>query len=51
MIHNSDYCVSSILYLATVLLTLTDGVCSFSFLKQACRKTHHGHNPGWKCQD
>jgi len=34
-------------YLATVLLTLTD-VCSFSFIKQPCRKTNRGHIP-W-CQ-
>jgi len=28
-----------------------DGVCSFSFLKQPCRKTHHGHVSGWWCYD
>jgi len=29
--------------MATVLLTLTDGECSFQFLKQPCRKTYHRH--------
>jgi len=29
----------------------SDEVCSFSFLKHPCRKTHHGHIPGWRCQD
>lgn len=29
--------------LATILLTLTDAACSFSFIKQSCRKTYpHG---------
>jgi len=28
-----------------------DGVCSFSFLKQTCRETHHGHIPGGQCQN
>jgi len=37
--------------LTTVLLTLIDGVCSFSFLKQPCRKRHHGHIPGLQRQD
>jgi len=37
--------------LATVLLTLFDGECSFSFLKQPCRTTYHGHIPGGQCQD
>jgi len=37
--------------LATVLLTLIDGVCGFSFLDHTCRKTLHGHIPGWQCQD
>jgi len=36
--------------MATVVLTLIDGVCSFSFLKQPW-KTHHGYIPGWQSQD
>jgi len=36
--------------LATVILTLIDEVGSFPFLKP-CRKTHHGHIPGWQWQD
>jgi len=34
-------------YLTTLLLTLI-GVWSFSFLKQPCKKTHHGHIPNWR---
>jgi len=39
--------------LATVLLTLIDGVCSCSFLKQPCTGGRHvfGHIPGTQCQD
>jgi len=36
--------------LATVILTPIDEVGSFPFLKP-CRKTHHGHIPGWQWQD
>jgi len=43
-------CDYYVIYLATVLLTLIDGVCCFSFLKQSYRKTHHSHIPGWQCQ-
>jgi len=32
-----------VMFLATVLLTLIDGVCSFSFLKQPC-------SPGSDCE-
>jgi len=31
-------------------LTLIDGVCT-TIIKQPCRNTHHGHIPGWQCQD
>jgi len=48
--YSSDYYVSR-MCLATVLLTLIDGVCSFIFPEQPCRKTHHGRNTAWQYQD
>jgi len=52
ILYCSDYDVSSMfICLAIVFLTLIDGECSFSSLKKSCRKTHHGHIPGWQCQD
>jgi len=40
-----DWIIIAVIYyvigLATVLLTLFDGLYSFSFLKQPCRTSHH----------
>lgn len=45
--HNWIITAQMIMFqLATTQLTLTDGVRSFSFLKEPCQKTSSGHGKG-----